>query len=1377
MPTFFSRPTSVNTRHADTAATEKSLTSDRPFAMNNAIEQWRDDLARITADEGGDSAPRLTIGTAHPGGLAQLYAHHTTRLSNLVREPASQQRAMERARTIIARAEDLTIHHGVGPVHLSIGRASWTQNGQRMSSAVFLRPLHLEKDGDDVLLTLRSGTTLAPVIHEALTASGVHIDLEKLLTQATTVHGFSSTKALAALREAASRLENFNLTDELILGIFEHPASTLLRELTQSNPLLSTPLIRALAGEVEAQKNFAAPLPEPNPHDRDPWKERGAGDLTPQQQDVVETVAAGRSLVINVPEGADGGTILGALLADAAAHGRSTLHIAGSPSRTARAEARLRELGLDEIAVRIDGSTESADIMRDRLTGAIVDTTGVEDPAQVDDMRKQLVQVRHMLSQHMTHLHKPFHEFGVSAFDALQVLTDLTGAHPKPRTKVRLREEVLLDIASDRGERARTLLHRAATLGIFSRSTTHGAWKGIVINSHEQVEEILTRVQRLSKETLPALQGYIAAVARETKIRPAESMAAWEAQLAMFAGVRDVLQVFQPKIFERSAADMVFATASRQWRNSHGISMSRAARGRLVKQAKEMLRPGITVKDLHKELLLVQERRDVWRHHCDADGWPTLPQHMDEILQVTQQVRDDFEWLSPIFSTVHPEMLRMPLDEVTRIFDRLAADPEGAHELPKRVAVLKALTDLGLDGLTQDLRQRHIQPEHIDAELDLAWWASILALMIAADPSLGGFDPVHLETALAQGRDLDKEQVATLAPQTISQLRRMRRTALAGAPDAQTDIQTVLAGNAHPADVYAQHPLVRRLIPVALTVPTLVPWILPGQARIDLLILDDIDMLPLAELIPIIARAEQVVLIADVDSARVGEAVQQIASVLPTMHIRVAPTRLNDQVALLLARHGIGHTGVPIPWTTATAPVTALWTEGTGMPAPGAHAVESTSQEVSAVVESVVAHAVEQPERSLMVIALNTRHAERIKDAIHRAIATEVGVASFFDQAVVEPFVVVDPQQARGLSRDRVIISVGFAKTPHGRILHDFGIFSTPQGVKHMCAVLSCVRGDMTIISSVRSEEIDRARVSAQGAQMLVDLLEIAQGQSGRGNDAWPTLEAAPDRLLVDLAERLYGMGLEVVPNVGIPGGLRIPLAIGHPEVPGRLLVAVLTDDEEYVAEPSLRMRDRLLPAMLEAQGWKVYTALSMPVFIDPGKEADSIVQLVLDAVDEVNDSLIQEVEVPQVDDDIVEETVISVVPSQAEREADGLRLRHDEVSQEVLAHALPTEKPLVVTPSLSARSPRPPIAQGLPLAAYGDDQLDELALWVRSDGVERTDDELVEELRSALDLRRRGAQSDAVLRNVVRRTAPTSQLSQESQQDAGVEGNADHYE
>lgn len=1345
------------------------------------LEHWREQLHTIaTEEQGGESAPRLTLAQAHPGGLAQLYAEHTTRLSNLVREPSSHARALERARAVLHRSQQLAASHGVGPVHLAIGRATWTEDGQRHSAAALLRPIVLEEDADgEILMTLRPGATMGTGLAQALSRRRVVVDVPALLADARTVHGFAPSRALAAIRGFGSALDHFDLRDELVLGIFEHPAGILLREYDHPRTLLSSEVVRALAGDGDARSRTRRPLSAPRPGDRDPWEEVGAGDLTPRQQDVVEAVSQGSSLVIDTPHGADESPVLASLLADAGAHGRSTLHVAGSPSRTARAEARMRGLGLDEMVARIDGGAGCSDALRERLSDSMADSSSVVEVSEVEQMRTRLRRVREALSAHTSCLHRPDATFGVCAFDALQVLTDLTGSHPAPRTRVRLRREILVDIARDQGERARTLLHRAAALGLFSSTAEHAAWNGVVINSPEQVGDVLVRLTRLAAESLPQMRVQMGAVAGETGIASATSLAQWEEQLQMLEGVRDVLDVFVPAIFERSAADMVIATAPKQWRREHGISMGHSQRTRLVRQARDLVRPGRHVDDLHKELLLVQERRDVWRRHCDADGWPTLPQRLDEVIGLARSVRADLDRLAPMLSTAHPDLGRMDITELGRLLDRLGADPEGARQLPQRVAVLKDLSAMGLEGLVADLRDRHVDDEMLDGELDLAWWASVLGQMLVDEPRLGGFDPTRLEAMLADGRSLDQAQVDSLAPQALEQLRRLRRQALATRPEQQGDLMAAIRSQVQATELYSRHPLVAHLVPVVLTVPTLVPWLVPEGHRVDLVVLDGVDSLPLAELVPIIARARQVVVVADLSTAPEDGPAAQLSEVLPVAHLDVEPGRLNDQVARLLSRHSIDQAGVPVPWTTAASSVEAVWTDGTGMPAPGASAVESSSAEVQAVVDQVIDHAVEDPDHTLAVVALNARHAERVRQAVDRAVEGAPGLADFFSPDSVEPFVVVDAEGARGLSRDRVILTVGFAKTPHGRVLHDFGVLSTPRGVHVMTDALRSVRGDLTVVSSIHPSEVDRSRLSAsaEGAQMLVDLLEVAEGIADGGGRTWPVLEAAPDRLLVDLADRLYGMGMEVVPNVGVPGGMRIPLAIGHPEVPGRLLVALLTDDDAYVAEPSLRVRDRRWPEMLEAQGWKVRTELSMAVFIDPGREAQEIIQVVLDAVDEINGPALPDAVVEIPEDAALEEPdldpVLDPVPEEGLDEAvalsDQTRERLDRLApQTVLGTG--TDAGSLAAPDGSGtggpgsgvtggaapvplRGPRPAIARGLPLAAYGDDQLDELAEWVRSDGVERSMDEVVEELRAALGVTRHGAQTDAVLAHVARRT------------------------
>ena len=1111
-----------------------------------------------------------------------------------------------------------------------------------------------------------------------------------------------------------------------------------------------------------------------------------------------------------MPAHADDASIVAAILADAAATGRSVLHVSTQTSRSIAAYSRLADLGLADVVANIDGYSDARRALAERVREAMEDMSPVVDQENVDALRARLRQVRSSLAAYATALHEPYGRFGVCAADALRALTDLTSGEDAPTTRVRLSEQTLYDIALDQGEGARALLREALASGRLTTASS-SPWSSAVLTSDEQASDVLLRVKRLS-ETLPQLRVHIAAVAGEAGIKPAGTLAQWDRQLAMFDGIADVLDVFQPRVFERSAADMVIATAPKQWRKDHDISMGRSERTRLVKQAQDLVRPGVHVPDLHRALIRVQERRDAWCAVCGDDSWPILPAKIGEISALTDAVRDDLDAIAPVFVAEEENLVGTHLQRLATLIERWSGDTLAAREVPARLEMRARLADRGLEALAQDLADRGVSDEQIDTELDLAWWASLLRAMLAAAPALGGVDPGSLEELAREGRELDEAQVASLIPQAITGVRRIRTNALAARPSQYEELRELLDGGA-PTDLelLVGYPLVRHLLPVLMTVPAMVPMLAPTGRTVDMVVLDGADGLPLAELAPIIARGHQLVVIDDLAAASEDGATRTLANVLPTLRVEPGPRRLNDQVALLLARYGYEHAGIPVPWTAANAPVSARWVEATGMPAPGAHAIESTGAEVRAVVDAVIEHAVECPERSLAVIALSDRHAQRISEALASVRADEPGLASFFDPATPEPFVVVGPNQAVGLTRESLILSVGFAKTPHGRVIHDFGVLSSEEGADTLAEILRVVRGDLTLVSALHSADIDRERLHYEGTRMLVDLLEIAEGHAGEGMDAWPVLAGEPDRLLVDLAEHLYSRGLEVVANVGIPGGMRVPLAIGHPDSPGRLLVAVLTDDEEYLSEPSQRVRDRARPRWLEAQGWRVYTALSMALFIDPEKEASTIVDAVLDALEELNThEVAPAVEVPEhvSDDDASEEAVAAGDQPDSARAEDGDRPvgeASDEASDEApgdasgetsgegageAAPASPrmpmldedldeesqrrkkadedtTGMLLAITRKERAseenRGPRPAIAKGLPLAAYSDDQLDEMAAWVRSDGVERTDLETAEELREALGITRRGFQSDAVLGNVVRRTRPAAPHADEA--------------
>jgi len=333
----------------------------------------------------------------------------------------------------------------------------------------------------------------------------------------------------------------------------------------------------------------------------------------------------------------------------------------------------------------------------------------------------------------------------------------------------------------------------------------------------------------------------------------------------------------------------------------------------------------------------------------------------------------------------------------------------------------------------------------------------------------------------------------------------------------------------------------------------------------------------------------------------------------------------------------------------------------------------------------------------------------------------------------------------------------------------------------------------------------------------------------------------------------------------------------------------VLTDDDDYMGEPSVRVRDRQVAGRLERLGWVVSRVWSAAAFLDPQAEADAIARLVHEAADRAlaTEPRLSPVGSPprvevELDDDELEPATASSdeapaaeapaapaprtasVPAVFQADAPaatgpafddilmGTRVEPSATSPSaphvfspVTSPATPPAppaqapaatppastpvagpsssgdaEPTVASPDVAARSaparpamaveqpafdlgfsapsadssavgspagpssaasasagtpsagsppagspsagspsagaqrtaPRPPIARGLPIGAYGDDELDLLAHWIVSDGQPRDEESLEAELRAELAITKRGKRVDAVLAAVARR-------------------------
>lgn len=1390
----------------------------------NSVADWQAELVQRTRLDLKALPARLSLTGAHPNGLAQLYAERPTRLTSLIRDAKQQEKAEENARRVYTTSLDTATSRGVSAIHLAWGLATWTDGEDTLESPLLYRPVNLtfEPTGE-ASVQLVGEVRVAPEILRAVRATGRELNESQLVSATRSNQGFYPEPVLNSLKLALGQvLTGFTYTDFIEVAQFLHPAQSLLVELADAAALQHSPIIRGLAGDEATLQTLPEDAPEPNPYDRDPWEEIGIGDQLPEQLDNVEAIATGLNAILDTSGGADPTGTVASVLTAAAVNGKSSLYVSANRRRTMQMWEHFAAHGLSHAVARVDASNKAPGALYSSLTQVFADDVVWADRARIEAQRDHLRRIRAALENYTSDLHQPHAAWGVSAYDALQVLTDLTSTRPGPRTSVRFSAETLTKLANDTDEVARNTLLEAAEAGIFQASDSVDAWFGAVISAPEQVTKVLDRINTLVKDKLPTMRVNMTSTAGQTGLQVATTFVQWEEQLKMLHGVRDALDVFLPVIFEREVADMVRATASKQWRRDNGAEMQRSQRVRLVKQAQDMVRPGRYVEDLHSELKKVQKQREVWRRHCEAGGWPKVPANLNEMLSEVADIRTILEKLNPTLGTAHGNLTRMDVSELGLLLTRLSQDPGGAALIPGRLQILKKLHGYGLDAFVKDMRARCVPTSLIEPELELAWWASALGVMLTEIPSLGGFDTAKLQDQLVEFRRLDKAQVDSLAALASDTIRRNRAEVLVQYHAEEGQLRKALAdglvNEQNVSQVYRGSQLVRDLFPIAISSPALIPSLYTLQDRVDLLVIDSVEDLPLVEIIPLLARARQVVVTAD--CAVASETVEQLQKVLTQLHIMPAPLRVNGYVSQLCRTYGVRHALQPVPVPRLGSKLSISFVDGRGMPAPDAPAIESTATEVEAVVDLVLEHGLLNPERSLAVVAANRIHAQRIRERLRTVMATSPALADFFRTDIAEPFAILHPDSVQGKQRDKVIFALGYAKTPHGRVLHNFGKISAVGGQDFLASLLSVARDELYIVSSVKADEFDRSRFSTPGALMLLDLLDMAEAAAVAGPAQWPVVQAEPDQLLIDLAERLYSTGLQVIPNIGGEGALRVPLAVGHPYIPGELLVAISTDDAVYVNEASLRRRDRYWPALLEKHGWKTRTELSMAVFIDPQKEADAVIELVLDAVDErlATDPVLAAAFAEQAEaagvlfegsasesvaegtssnpfgeEETLENAATLVKDSKdtpetvgaesevtagiaadeaAQRTAEEETSADAEADPEVAFFASqlpdPADLKLEILEADEAseevwqpvegklRAVRPAIAVGLPLAAYSDEQLDDLAKWILSDGLKRDAQQMVMELMHHLELPRGGSQVEAVLHNVARRTLDT---------------------
>ena len=415
--------------------------------VTDALRDWRRELEREKTpsslrDLSRSEGPVLNLAGAHPGGLAQLFAGRPTLVSSLFRDPEGSATALAIARVALEHVESARMAAGVATGGLAVGTIAWSDGSLRRKMPLLLRPVTFEPSREsDTQVTLHQAVTMNPVVAAELRARLPERSFEATVRATLAGSEFDPRPLWDEIRGLNDVFgQDVAVEEELLLGSFDDPEQRLLDDLDECEHLIaSNAVLAAVAGDRTIRDELIDPLPAPPHGDRDPFAERGLGDLDDVQFAALDVVATGRSVFVQVPPGADAiGTVV-AIAADGAASGR-VVAVVGGTTRSIEAVADALDVaGAGDLYV--SGAADRWNsVARSRLLESMTTSTPPLDEAVLRDVGERLIAARTVLRERVEELHRKRAPWGVSAYRAVEEIVRLTSVAEPPSTPIRISE-------------------------------------------------------------------------------------------------------------------------------------------------------------------------------------------------------------------------------------------------------------------------------------------------------------------------------------------------------------------------------------------------------------------------------------------------------------------------------------------------------------------------------------------------------------------------------------------------------------------------------------------------------------------------------------------------------------------------------------------------------------------------------------------------------------------------------------------------------------------------------------------------------------------------------------------------------------------------
>jgi len=215
-----------------------------------------------------------------------------------------------------------------------------------------------------------------------------------------------------------------------------------------------------------------------------------------------------------------------------------------------------------------------------------------------------------------------------------------------------------------------------------------------------------------------------------------------------------------------------------------------------------------------------------------------------------------------------------------------------------------------------------------------------------------------------------------------------------------------------------------------------------------------------------------------------------------------------------------------------------------------------------------------------------------VQDIVEARLRERPRFEKFFVEDRLDGFFVKNLENVQGDERDVMIFSVGYGFDANGRITMNFGPLNKQGGERRLNVAVTRAREKVVLVSSIKYDDIRLESTQAEGVHSLHHYMRYAERRPRNLEDVAAEEISLTSPLDDEVAEEVKRLGYRTVPWVG-SGVFRVDLGVVDPADPGRFILGIMCDGENYITADTARDRDRLRIQVLENLGWRIHRVWS----------------------------------------------------------------------------------------------------------------------------------------------------------------------------------------